>query len=116
MNPLSQVAFGLVVLIFVNQVVMRFTNLWRRSWLFWTLQAINAAVGVSIMVFGLPLIQERTATLVVGGLFMLRIVFNISQWVNLWTEEREKAREEEYQRLQAEIEAMRKEDEKTEAE
>lgn len=110
MNPLSQVAFGLILVILLNMVVMRFTDLWKRAWLFWLLQAFNAAIGLTILIVGLPLVQDARFTWVIGGLFVVRIFFNIAQWVNLRSEEREKAREAEYQRLQSEIAALNRQD------
>jgi hypothetical protein len=102
-SPLSQVALVLVVLVLLNQLMMRFTSLWKHGWLFWPLQAINIAVSVAILVKGLPLIEDKTATWVVGGLFLLRTVFNVTQRNDLFSAEREQEREVEYQRLQAQM-------------
>ena len=48
------VFFAVVAVIGGNQVVMRFAALRRTPWIFWSMQAVNVAVGSAVIVWGLP--------------------------------------------------------------
>ena len=73
--------FLLLAAVFANQIFMRWTDLWKRPRLFWLMQAFNAAVGGVVVIFGLPgFTPGSTTTMVLGGLFVFRIVVNISQF------------------------------------
>jgi hypothetical protein len=60
-----------------NQVVMRVGALRSRAAVFWSVQALNAAVGAGLIWFGLPGFEHLTVIgWVIGLLFFLKVMQN----------------------------------------
>lgn len=71
------VFFAVVVVIAANQLVMRLTVLRRSPWSFWTMQAVNVAVGSFVLVFGLPGFSDYWfVPYILGLLIFLHVIQN----------------------------------------
>lgn len=97
--------FLLLAAVFLNQVFMRWTPWWKRPRLFWAMQSFNALLGGYVLFFGLPGFPPfTTLTMVLGGLFVFRIVVNISQYQQWTRSVKMSALAEQWERERAEIE------------
>lgn len=106
---LTTIFFGLIAWIFANQIFMRWTDLWKRPALFWPMQVMNAGLGLAIAGLGLPGFPPwSTPTMVLGGMFVFRLVFNISQFQGYGREVRMAALAEQWERERDELERLRK--------
>lgn len=106
---LSTAFFGLVGWVLANQVFMRWTNLWKRPALFWTMQVINASIGLAVLTLGLPgFAPFTTPTMALGGLFAFRVIVNISQYQQYTRSVKMSAMAEQWERERAELERLRK--------
>jgi cell division protein FtsW (lipid II flippase) len=89
------VFFGVVVVIASNQAVMRVAVLRRSPWSFWTMQAVNVAVGSTVMVFGLPGFTDYWfVKWILGLLIFFHVIQNNLSRVNFLRVEQEQKMDE----------------------
>lgn len=87
----TAILLGVIGLMGVNQLVMRFGALYAHAALFWSMQAINLGAGIALIVFGLPGLERFP---VVAWLIALLFFFRTVQNNNLratWLRETQKA-------------------------
>ena len=75
----------LVLLIAVNQVLMKLPFIRHQAWLYWTIQVTNIAVAVVTLTFGLPGLVSA-ARWIVGALFLFHFVQNLQTRMS-WSDE-----------------------------
>jgi len=68
---------GVVGIVVANQAVLRVASLWRNPWTFWGLQAFNMALGIYLLIFGLPILAGLPfVSIILGLLVLLRVLQN----------------------------------------
>lgn len=73
----TSVIFGVIVVIALNQLVIRIGALRSRPAIFWSLQCINLFVVVFVLVRGLPGLERwPAASWALGLMFALRVIQN----------------------------------------
>ena len=68
--------FSVIGVLATNQVLLRLPRWDQRMWVFWPLQSINLLVGCSLLIWGLPDLQEIApfANWMLGLLFLFHVV------------------------------------------
>lgn len=78
MDLSTTVLLALVAMLGLNQALMRIPALERRSLVFWPLQFLDLAVGIGVLVLGLPGYGHAPAiSWVVGLLFIMHVAQNL---------------------------------------
>ena len=93
MDVSSAVLLGVVGVIAANQVVARLRWAMRTAWVFWPVVLIDLAVGVYVLVRGLPGFDHVPAvSLVVGLMLVLHVAHNLRSRSLLLREDQQEAR------------------------
>ena len=99
---------AIVLLIAINQVIVKMPFMRHQPWLFWTIQVVNFAVAVVVLSVGLPGLVSA-ARWIVGALFLFHLVQNLQtrmSWQqDVRAERREAEARERYRQQELEEEA-----------
>ena len=84
MSPTTTTLGAIVLLIAINQVIVKMPFMRRQQWLFWTIQIANLAIALVVLTVGLPGLVSA-ARWIVGALFLFHLVQNLqtrTHWFN----------------------------------
>jgi uncharacterized membrane protein len=92
MSPTTTTLGVIVLLIAINQVIVKMPFIRHQQWLFWTIQIANLAVAVVVLTVGLPGLVSA-ARWIVGALFLFHFVQNLQTRMSWSHETRAERRE-----------------------
>ncbi len=93
LTPREAVLYGVVVLLALNHVLLRWPGFYRRRALFWSVQFLNLAAAVTIMVVGVPGLPGALSVFrwILGLLLLFKVVQHNNRLVERARAERDEA-------------------------